>query len=232
MVYLIGVEHRVQSIARDSSETADQTKYGECLEQAIHSYNIALVAEEYSEDSLTRAQFSNPSVVQEFFTERIAIRAGVKHMLCEPKLKSRFQMGCQGRERWSELLAELGDTVSDDELDPLGIALEINKEWPIREKYWLDQLKPVIKSEIIFVCGDGHIETFADLLNSQGIPSAVVNRRIGMTPELIQQANSEIQYAKRNRAQVERYYQELLKKHGGTIPNHPLLSILERSESQ
>jgi hypothetical protein len=158
-VYLIGVEHRVQSIPTNGPEIADHKAYRLCLEQAIQDYKPAVVAEEYSKASLDRVQFVNPSVPYEFFTQKIATNAGVEPMLCEPELKLRFQMGCQGRERWSELLADLDNIIPADECGSLGMALEINKEWPIREKYWLDQLEPAIKNEIIFVCGDGHIET-------------------------------------------------------------------------
>jgi hypothetical protein len=53
-----------------------------------------------------------------------------------------------------------------------------------------------------------------------------VKRKIGMTPEQIKEADSEIQYAERNRALAEVYYQKLLEKYGGIIAKHPLLSKL------
>jgi hypothetical protein len=229
MVYLIGVEHGVQSIPSNGPETSNHKAYRLCLEQVIRDYKPTVIAEEYSTESLDRVKYLNPSTTYDFFTRKIATNAGVEHIFCEPKLKVRFQLGCQGRAQWSKMLASLDNAIPADECDSLGIAMEINIEWPIREKYWLDQLGPAIKNEIVFVCGDGHLKTFADLLNSRGIPSSVVERKIGMTPELIKQSDSEVQYANENRTRIEGYYQALLKKYGGTIPKHPLLSQLERT---
>lgn len=96
------------------------------------------------------------------------------------------------------------------------------RDW-VPQQYWLDHLKPFAGKEIIFVCGDSHIESFAGFLGSQGIPSTVVKREIGMTAELKKQADSELQYAKMHRDRIEEIYQEILEDNDGTIPppNYP-----------
>lgn len=217
MFYLIGVEHSVQSIPVTGVETPNHTEYRACLEQAIHTLKPAVVGEEYNKDALARAEFVNRAR-QEFFTRKIAEKAGVKHVLCDPDLKTRMAIGYQSMLCWPQLVAELREPVLDSEHDLLCKGLEIVKDMPIREKYWLNQLKPFNEKDIIFICGDGHLESFAELLGSQKLLSKVVQRKIGMTPELIQQSDLELQYTKTNRGRIEQIYQRIQEENGGTIP--------------
>jgi len=144
MFYLIGVEHSVQSIPVTGVETPNQTEYRACLEQAIHTFKPAVVGEEYSKDSLARAEHVNREP-QEYFTREIAEKARVKHVLCDPDLKTRMAIGYQSMLCWPQLVAELREPVPDSEHDSLCKGLEIVKDMPIREKYWLNQLKPFLE---------------------------------------------------------------------------------------
>ena len=45
----------------------------------------------------------------------------------------------------------------------------------------MDQLGDVLDRDIIFVCGDVHIETFRELLKKKKIDSRVLSRHIGVT---------------------------------------------------
>jgi hypothetical protein len=215
MFYLIGVEHKVQSVPVTGVETPDHAEYQTCLEQAIRNYKPAAFGEEYSQDALNRASIREP---QEFFTRKVAEIAGVKHVLCDPDFKTKKTMGYQSRYCWSLLIAELWERVPDSERDSLSSGLEIVFDIPIREQYWLNQLKPFLEKDIIFVCGDSHIESFAELLGSQKIRSSVIKRKIGMTPELIQQSDLELQYAKTNRDRIEQIYRTIQEENDGTIP--------------
>lgn len=51
----------------------------------------------------------------------------------------------------------------------------------MREQFWLDRLAGHKQSEVAFILGDGHVESFADLLQTNQIPSRVVERGIGIT---------------------------------------------------
>jgi len=217
MLYLIGVEHGVQSVPVTGAETPNHTEYRVCLEQAIHTYKPVVVGEEYSQDSLSRAEYVNREP-QEFFTRKIAEKARVKHLLCDPDLKTRLAMGYQSPFCWSQLISELSEPVSQSECHLLSRGLEIVKDIPVREQYWVNQLKQFLGKDIIFVCGDSHVESFAELLDSQTIPSTVVKREIGMTPELIKQTDLELEYAKTNRARIDQIYQKIQEENDGTIP--------------
>lgn len=223
MFYLIGVEHSVQSIPATGVETPNHTEYRACLEQSIHTYKPAVVGEEYSQDSLNRASYRGP---QEFLTRKIAEKAGVKHMLCDPDFSTKKAMGYQSQYCWSLLIAELWDRVPDSERDLLSRGLEIVKDIPLREQYWLNELKPVLQKDVIFVCGDSHIESFAELLGSQKIASRIIKRKIGMTPELIQQSDEQIHFAKTNRDRIEEIYKKIQEENDGTIPSPCYASLL------
>jgi hypothetical protein len=216
MFYLIGVQHSVQSIPVTGVETPSHTEYRACLEQAIHTYKPAVVGEEYNQDALNRAAWNQEP--QEFFTRNVAQKAGVKPMLCDPDLKTRMAIGYQSPYCWSQLIDKLSEPVPDSDSELLSKGLEIAFDIPIREQYWLNQLKPFLEKDIIFVCGDAHVESFAELLGSQKILSKVVQRKIGMTPELIKQADLELQYARTNRDRIEKLYQQIREENGGTIP--------------
>src|SRR4029077_7139372 len=65
--YLIGVEHKVQYISKDGTESANHAEFRVCLQQAIEDFRPSVVAEEFSNDSLARATWLSNGVPQEFF---------------------------------------------------------------------------------------------------------------------------------------------------------------------
>jgi len=100
------------------------------------------------------------------------------------------------------------------------------KDIPLREQYWLNELKPVLQKDIIFVCGDSHIDSFVELMDSQKFVSRVIKRKIGMTPELIQQSDEQILFAKTNRDRIEEIYNKIQEENDGTIPTPCYASLL------
>jgi hypothetical protein len=97
------------------------------------------------------------------------------------------------------------------------------KDFPLREELWLNQMKDVLGEEIIFICGDGHIETFAERLAAKKIGSKLVQRQIGMAAELIEKNNQIVEFLRVNSEYVEAQYQKILNENGGTIesPHDP-----------
>jgi hypothetical protein len=216
VIHLIGVEHSVQSIAIGAKETADQTRYRCCLEEAIERYRPLVVAEEYSEDALNRATYLHGP--QEFFTGKIAARLGVKHRLCDTSIKAKCLLGCQTAAGWKKLLPrrlEGHDDLAGHACLPEG--LEVVKDFPLRENYWLEQLNDVLHEEVVFVSGDYHVDTFGARLESIGVKSAVVARQIGMEAELIDQNRKVREYVGRHALLIEGVYQTLLQLNGGKI---------------
>lgn len=61
-------------------------------------------------------------------------------------------------------------------------ATEVYWHWPAREQFWLDKLGDVSeKAAVVFICGDGHVDSFQSLLKQYGIESSVIKRGIGLT---------------------------------------------------
>jgi hypothetical protein len=217
MFYLIGVEHSVQSISKDGVETTDHTAFRVCLEESIELYKPVIVAEEYSNDALGAAGLLKRTS-QDFFTKKIASAAGVTHMLCDPDIKTKAEMGYQEKHGWAHHLDALWERIPYSDRALLSSVLEIAKDFPLRENYWLRELRDFRQEDVVFICGDSHVETFAERLGKEKISYKIVKRRIGMTPELIKESDKEMEYLKSNRNHVEEMYQKILALYGGIIP--------------
>ena len=144
MFYLIGVRHEVQSISVGCEETTDHTAFRLCLEQTIQEYEPAFVAEEYSEDALSMSALRR-NRPQEFFTRKVAMSRNVKHLLCDAPLKAKYSMGYQGWDGWEIQISRIGEQLSECD-DLLPRALEVVKDFPLREDYWLNQLRDVLQN--------------------------------------------------------------------------------------
>jgi hypothetical protein len=216
MIYLIGVEHGVQSISAGSQETSDHALYRSCLEQAIEKHTPILIAEEFSDDALKRSSTVR-GVPQEFFTKTVATENGVDHRLCDLDTKTKYKMGYQERGGWVMHLCELPE-YKRSERQLLAAALEVVKDFPIRENHWVQKLKDVAGQRVVFVCGDGHIETFNDRLKANGISSEVLKRQIGMSPELVKESEEVQAYVATYSQRIEEAFQRILTLRGGTLP--------------
>lgn len=62
-------------------------------------------------------------------------------------------------------------------------ATEIARYFPIREAFWLKRLASDLNREVIFVCGDAHVESFGRQLEERAVPYRVFERGIGLTDE-------------------------------------------------
>jgi hypothetical protein len=48
-----------------------------------------------------------------------------------------------------------------------------------REKFWLTQISGSQEENILFICGDDHIESFSNRLTKAGYPNKILSRRWG-----------------------------------------------------
>jgi len=216
MIYLIGVEHGVQSRTQGATETAQQTEFRICLEHAIKTYKPTLIAEEFNDDAMKTASFVRQAP-QEAFTKQIAEEAGIAHMFCEPDLFTKLDFGYQGTSGWLHHIDGLWEEIPEPNRSLLAGALEIVKDFPSREEFWLDQMKDVLGQEIVFVCGEGHVETFRDRLLTRNIKSEILKRKIGMPAELIEKNRQIVEFLRANSDYVEMQFQKILEHSGGTI---------------
>jgi len=178
MFHLIGVAHRVQSKPKGSDDSEEQKAYRDCLSEAVRRISPVVVGEEFSEHALREAgKAARTGHVS--LTKTVADSLGISHRFCDPEPQARREMGyVEGGQLFPRLLIEAN--LDNEEAESRAFSIEITKYWPLREKYWLEQLVDVADREVIFVCGDAHLESFGALLAEIGIESAVFARRIGL----------------------------------------------------
>ena len=110
---------------------------------------------------LIAEEWSEYSVKQNAASDSTARQAaeeiGVDHLFCDPDPDERLRLGIKnGRD---------GD--------------------PDREKEWLKRLIRSGKTQILFICGDGHLESFKTLLVGSGCNAKFIDRHWGQGYELI-----------------------------------------------
>jgi len=71
--------------------------------------------------------------------------------------------------------------LSDEEIHLKARALELGRYFPIRERFWLDRLDGCREHNVIFICGEAHIESFTELVDREDIRFRIVERGIGVT---------------------------------------------------
>jgi hypothetical protein len=182
MFYLIGVNHLVQSLKGGATPTPENLYYASCLAEAIVRLKPTLVAEEESRESL-RGRIS--------IAEALALNR-VDHVLCDPEKRERKAIGYRCFWDLQARIYQEDRGISDQECEVRATAIEIAREFGKREDYWLVSTKGRDLSTTIFVCGDAHVDGFRKRLSDRGIPSEVLARGVGMTPEqreLITEAN-------------------------------------------
>jgi hypothetical protein len=177
MFYIIGVSHDVQHKKLGAPDLPDHKTYRACLSNAIALFRPVLVAEEFNAEG---------HADNEFVTKTTANSFDVEHRFCDPDEEARIEIGCLRESDWIRHLFMYSEPrLSDEECRKQGHAKWIGKSWPPREQFWLDQLRDVVDKDVIFVCGNGHVENFIKLLTRNGIESTVTKRAIGVTPEEI-----------------------------------------------
>jgi hypothetical protein len=212
MIYLIGVEHGVQSKTKGAAETPGHTEFRTCLGRAIEIFRPILIAEEFSLESLRTREITR-NAPQEPFTKQIANNAGIRHRFCEPDLRTKLALGYQGTSGWLHHIDELWDPVTEPNRTLLAGALEVLKDFPPREEYWLNQIEDVLQESVIFVCGDGHIKSFGTYLRENKIESVVVKQQVGMSAGLIDENKRTMDFLNANSEYVEQQYQRLRNTH-------------------
>jgi hypothetical protein len=182
MFHLIGVAHRVQSKKKGEELSADQKEYVKRLGDAIKTVKPALVAEEFSEHALQKLSKDNGTEF-ESITRPAAESCDVKYRGCDPDDAARKKIGyLEGSDIALRIaMSDDGNGLSNAEINDCGFATEVAKYWPLREAFWLGELRDVLDKEVVFVCGDGHIESFRELLKRNKVDSDVLHQGIGVS---------------------------------------------------
>jgi hypothetical protein len=177
MLYLIGLAHRAQSRKSDLKQTEAQQAFEHTLRRIIKDVRPTCIAEEDSEEALCERHENS-------IARAVAYEYGIEHRFCDPTREQRHAIGYRdGQSLEIEIFMKDRVGLSNEEIRLRGRAIEIGRFFPIRERFWLDQLAECRDRDTVFICGDGHIESFGRLLESNGTQCTVVERGIGLTEE-------------------------------------------------
>ena len=180
MLYLIGVEHKVQwrhpTAPVSPSRKADWDAYSSIIERSLCEIRPSVVAEEMNQEILdghNKAASILLSLKKDHET-----RAGMKveHIFAEPE-RSETPRGYKSDEQVEDALKR---NLKDSPKPELIWAHIIAHQHPIREGFWFNKISGHLRSDILFVCGDVHLVTFSRLLTRKGFISKVVACRVGV----------------------------------------------------
>lgn len=168
MIYLFGLTHTIQT-ELDSPGPRLSEKYGRLkafLSDAIHSNTVVAIAEE---TNLEIEDHKKKKSIARIIAE--GMHRPLPYMPCEPNSDERKALGIPtGEEIIDRCLREYNG-------DALGQCRdsELLKYFPLREKFWIERLRQVAVSPILFVCGPDHIRTFSCHLTENGIPCKIIS---------------------------------------------------------
>jgi hypothetical protein len=181
--YIVGVAHRVQCKREGTEESSEQEEFRTVLASFIEKNRPVLVAEELSKESLEDAS-EGQNAKYNSVAEMVAKSLNIEHRFCDPDSDAREKMGYKnGRQLAQEIATSEGKDPSDQEIKVQGYAIEVAKHWPCREQFWLGRLSNVRDNDVIFICGEFHIESFRELLERNEVYSIVAARHIGVSQE-------------------------------------------------
>lgn len=146
------------------------------LRQSVKVIRPKFIAEEFSEQDLDDQSAESVAM-------GIALEFGIAHKFCDPNEEERREIGYEGHVSiFHTLWMHNDEELPDDELQTRAQAIMIGRYFAVREKFWLKRLSECPNGSGIFICGDGHIESFTHLLNANKIGWQVVARRVGFVP--------------------------------------------------
>jgi hypothetical protein len=178
MIHLIGLAHEAQASGSGEPETDAQRHYAYLLGNTILAVRPRLIAEEYSMES-------EQDNKRRSIGWQIAAALGVEHRFCDPTKAERRQIGYFGPQELQRqiFMHDANWNISNEEAQAKGWAICIGRYFAIRERFWLEKLRDVVEQELVFVLGDGHVDSFTKLLADAGVNSQLVQRGIGVTAE-------------------------------------------------
>jgi hypothetical protein len=181
MIYLIGVEHKVQwrqpKAYACPTRQANWALYLSTLEETIAAFRPDTVAEELNQELLNQHNGAKSLLLCK--KEEIEARTGttIKHVFAEPDSAEKSAKGYKCEETIEAILAaRMHSKPSREQI----MAHMIAHQHPIRERIWFERIRGHLSGEILFICGDIHLYTFRRFLREKKIHCRIARRRIGV----------------------------------------------------
>lgn len=165
MIYLIGVNHNIQHDGNNCADLSLRNKFSAFLKNKIKEYGIVLLAEEFNEDCLKNSKGNIATV------KSVAEESKIEHRFCEPRENERKSRNILSpNEIYSKKLdihSYHGSSPNLNEDQQKIFDREMEKAVLARETEWFQKISDCLDRNILFVCGQDHIESFLLLLNSR-----------------------------------------------------------------
>jgi len=152
---VLGIDHKLQR--RDvSCKDGMIFLFFSLLNSLTVKHSIVSIVEEFSVDALSEARIKT-TTVQDF-----AASVSIAHSFCDPGIKDRIRLG----------IKQEGDILVDKFLDkenevPM-VSLLFDSD-VLREKFWLDVVLRFNKFPMLFICGESHVDSIANLFKNANI---------------------------------------------------------------
>lgn len=181
MIYLIGVEHKVQWIiggaSVPNSRHEDWCSYISAIDQAVTGRRIDVVAEELNQEILNENNCAKSILIETKMLLEKRLKRKIEHLFVEP---SKAEKNYYGYKEDNEVKRILKGSATEEPSRELVWAHMVAHQFPIRERFWFDKINEHLDRDILLICGDAHIDTFPSVLNEKGVGYAVIKRGIGM----------------------------------------------------
>jgi hypothetical protein len=179
-VYLIGCEHDCEQtylISKGSNEK--HREFERVLREAIENHNPDLIAEEYHPELLKSKR--RQSIALE-----VASEMRICHRFCDLSEAEKWARGIGPDFPWSwipshQILFQQPNClglISDCEWHKHNVA----HRFPIREEFWIAQLRDDVYKTVIFICGAMHVPTFKERLEGRNIKVRVIRDFVAFDP--------------------------------------------------
>ena len=167
LVYLIGVNHAVQFkhpwsqmvVGEPEGVGMKREAFKAHISEMIDKLDIEVLAEEFSTRQAYAAEeeafrqkgaaeleeTAPPPLSWETVLEQLSKAKGIEHRFCDPDSTERKALGIEVDSRKAT-----------------------EADWRKREQVWLERIEDCKGRRVLFVCGDNHYESFAQLLESDG----------------------------------------------------------------
>ncbi len=175
MIYIIGVDHLVQY--NGPVPESLRKEFELFLEETAKKYNIALIAEEFSMESLVEVYGA-----KECSALNASERCGIEHRFCDPEENDRLDLGIPYYFDIRESIKEkykvrerliidngLRKRIEDETRD------KVKSFWDIRERFWVAKIADRLEKNILFICGHEHVGRLSNLLENMGNPNVIID---------------------------------------------------------
>lgn len=172
MIYLLGTRHTIQTELDNPGQNlaAKFERFKTFLKDAVQSNKVAAIAEETSLEIESR---KNKKSIARLIAE--GMQPPLFYAPCEANSEERKALGIPTEaEIFYRLQHRFQHEGTGDTLEQCRDS-ELLKYFPLREKFWIERLRQIAVSPILFLCGPNHIQTFFCRLTENGIPCKILS---------------------------------------------------------